>query len=254
MIRPATRCLPECLVATLGMALIGVAVMTPGMALGDHSPPAVQATARQVLADGYFQSQPPGRRDSEAQAVEAEPAGTAERRASNEPLAAEPLDLRSRSAAAQIGIAFLWAMVAIAGLLFAVQTFRLLRSRWRRSQPTGDAPATVHSHPAEADEPPLAAAERLAQAGQTGDAVRRLLLGALEQLRRRAGGSAISPSRTAREILRAAMPARARAALSILVEAEERGRFGGHLVGPAAYRACRACYMRFCAWLGTPAA
>lgn len=177
-----------------------------------------------------------------------------ERPAGNDAHGPEPLDLRTPSAAAQIGTAFLWVLTGVAGLLLALQSFRLLRSHVHRRQRANNDPKMVGVGTAAPDESPLTAADRLAGTEQAADAVRRLLLDTLDQLRFRADRATVAPSRTAREIMRTPMPARARAALSILVESEERGRFGGRIVGLATYRACRACYVRFTAWLGAPTA
>ncbi len=59
MIRPKTLCRRECLHAVLGIALLCAFVAPYNQAYADHRPEAVQATARQVLTDGYFQSRPP---------------------------------------------------------------------------------------------------------------------------------------------------------------------------------------------------
>lgn len=252
MIRPHALHRRECHLAVLGMVLFGVVVTPFNEAYADHRPEAVKATVRHVLADGYFQAYPPGQREAASQAADTEPAALAERPAGTDFHGPEPVDLRTPSAAAQIGTAFLWALTGVAGVLLALQTFRLLRSRVRREQRADTPPGMKGVGTAAPDEPPLTVADRLAQTGQAADAVRRLMLDALDRLRHRAGGATVAPSRTAREIMRIPMPPRARATLSILVESEERSRFGGRVVGLPTYRACRACYVRFTSWLGAP--
>ena len=254
MIRPAVTPLRNCRAASLSLALFCLMAPPFGTAHADHNPDVVRATARQVLADGYFQTRTPGQRESESPATEGEPAAPEERRIEENSQAPQAIDLRNASTAAKIGTAFLWLLAAVAGLLLAFHAFRWLRASWNRRNRTDGVPVTVRVNPAQPDEQPLSAADRMATAGQTADAVRRLLLAAIDGLRRRSGGTATALSQTAREVMRAPMPARARAALSILVESEERSRFGGHLVDTATYRACRVCYIRFAAWLGLPTA
>lgn len=248
MIRPAPRPRRHRLAAALGVAALYVA-QPPYAAWSAVASGEVRATARQVLTNGYYQYQSPGQRDPEALAAEDEIAGSAEDSAADEAVD-QALDRRSASPAGIIGRAFLWLLAAVAGLLFAVQSVRLLLARWRRRRSTAVS-TTVRAQPAVAEDEPLATADGLARAGQDAEAVRRLLLAALDQLRRRLGSQAAAPSLTAREVMRAPMPARSRAALAILVESEERGRFGGRLVVPATYRACRACYLRLADWLRT---
>ena len=251
MTRPIIRRCHHRPAAILAIALFGLALMPAGMAQGERNPDEIRATARRVLADGYYQHQSPGQREAEAPAAESENAGTADPHGTEEAPPGLAVDRRASSAAAQVGTAFLWVMAIVAGLLFAFQSVRLLRNRFGPRSSNAVRPAAVRAHPTESEEPPLAAADRLAKAGLNGEGVRRLLLAALEQLRRQLGGTVAAPSLTAREVMHTPMPARARAALSIMLESEERGRFGGRLVDQASYRACRACYLRFTTWLGT---
>jgi hypothetical protein len=253
MIRPDASRLRRRPDAILGIALSSLILASPDAALAQRDADNVRATARQVLVDGYYQYEAPGQREAPALAAENEISSSADPR-TGEGDAPRVADQRKMSLSSQIGTAFLWVLAGVAGLLFAFQSIRLLRARLRRAPQGATGAAVVRAGAADATEHPLLAADRLAQAGSSGEAVRRLLLAALEALRRRLGGTVAAPALTAREVMRTPMPARARAALAILVESEERGRFGGRVVVPATYRACRACYVRFTAWLEARAA
>lgn len=142
-----------------------------------------------------------------------------------------------------------WILIAA---VVAFLLYRLILALPRRRRKGGAAPSATSEADAaapRADET-LQAADRLAAEGALGEAVHRLLLAAMALLRRRIGQGP-APSWTAREVLRRLdLPARARAALAVMIEAAERDRYGGRPSVPATYKACRACYLRFAAIAG----
>jgi len=132
-----------------------------------------------------------------------------------------PLELLLRTLA--------WSALAVAVVLAAAWLARRLAR----------APADVEVPDAPAAAPvafPIESAEALAGEGRFAEAIHALLLDTLEALTRAAR---LAPSLTSREIAaRAPLPAGARAALSDLVAAVERSRFGGAPAGEEDFRAC----------------
>jgi hypothetical protein len=133
----------------------------------------------------------------------------------------------------------LWTAVAVAGVL-AISWLARRLSRAPSDVEVPDAPAATPLAI------PVASAEALAREGRFAEAIHVLLLDTLEALSRAAR---LAPSLTSREILaRVPLPARAREALTDLVAAVERSRFGGADAGEEDYRSCLG---RFHAFLDT---
>ncbi len=139
-----------------------------------------------------------------------------------------------------------YAAVAVLAALLCIWIVRLLLAR-RAREVTEEAAA---GEAAELDVR-LDGPDRLAAAGRHAEAIHQLLLETLAALSR---ASRLPPSFTSREVLeRAVLPGRAREALSALVLAVERSRFGGEPAGEADYRACQARFEEFLAsWRAPP--
>jgi hypothetical protein len=136
----------------------------------------------------------------------------------------------------------LWTAVAVAAVL-AVSWLA------RRLAPAPADAAVPDAAPAAPAAAPAGSAEALAREGRFSEAIHALLLEALEALSRAAR---LAPSLTSREIAAGArVPAAAREALSDLVAAVERSRFGGAAAGEEDWRACRLRARGFLeAWRG----
>jgi hypothetical protein len=197
-------------------------------------PPAAAQTAEQVraalaevLRDGDLQQELPSRAASLPERTGAEAPAPAP--SSPEARMTLPSNLK-------------WLLLGLLLLGAAVFLVRALRDR----RPVARAaPAPAPAAPAAAPEPAAVAAEgpreeadRLAAEGRLAEAVHRLLLDALELLRRR--GEALAPALTAREILRRVrLPAAEGEALGQLVALVERCWFGGQPTSLDDYRRCR---------------
>jgi hypothetical protein len=194
-------------------------------------PPAAAQTAEQVraalaevLRDGDLQQELPSRAASLPERTGAEAPAPAP--SSPEARMTLPSNLK-------------WLLLGLLLLGAAVFLVRALRDRRPVPRSTAaPAPAAAPEPAAVAAEGPREEADRLAAEGRLAEAVHRLLLDALELLRRR--GEALAPALTAREILRRVrLPAAEGEALGQLVALVERCWFGGQPTSLDDYRRCR---------------
>lgn len=188
------------------------------------------AVAREILDAGTYQTELP-----EAELPEAEPPPAVPDRPPQRSFALGP-----------IADALLW-LVVVGGaalLVYSIVTHPGIRRRLRRWRGDED---THEARPAAGvveDAPPasVAEADSLAREGRLDEAVHVLLLRAIEELRAQLDPS-LPESLTSREVLRRlSLPAAARSALRLLVEAVERSLFGGRPTRPEDYEACRRSY------------
>lgn len=112
-------------------------------------------------------------------------------------------------------------------------------------------PPTASPRPGRARGGVVPDADALAREGRFTEAIHALLLRALAELGRRAGGTAPPAALTSREVLQSTtLAAEVRAALASIVAAVEWAHFGGRAAGRDEYEACLAEYRRFRdAWL-----
>ncbi|MFO1056726.1 MAG: DUF4129 domain-containing protein [Dongiaceae bacterium] len=185
----------------------------------------VRAALADVMRDGDLQQELPSRSFSPPRATD----GQAPTPAPEEPA--------SRT---KLSSWLLWLLLALGLGCGAVVLGRVL-SGWRpasRRRPVPAAPATAAPAAPATPAAPSEEADRLAAEGRLAEAVHRLLLDALELLRRR--GEALAPALTAREILRRVRPPAAEGeALGLLVPLVERCWFGSARPTLEEYRRCR---------------
>jgi hypothetical protein len=148
-------------------------------------------------------------------------------------------------------------ILALGGVLFALYHLRDVIPGWfgrsaRGWTQEGEGGTLA---PAAAAAAVMREADELARAGLYGEAMHRLLLKSLADIRRRLGLS-FSDSLTSREILgRARLPANGNEALRDIVLRVELSYFGERPAGPADYEACRRRFDELAAALdaGAPA-
>jgi hypothetical protein len=137
-----------------------------------------------------------------------------------------------------------WLLLGLLGALIGYGLFQLIKSyidRPRADDVETDAPEMIDID-AQAAQLWMNDAEALASRGLYGDAVRHLLLNAIDFLRKRAG-KPIPRAWTAREIqTQLPITVLARALLQLLVQTVERAYFAGRDISEAEFVRCRDSY------------
>lgn len=220
---------------SLRAALIAVAIAVavivplPAQDAGDE--------VREIAARGGYQLALPGADDP------ASGSGTATRRDATRELPANPMDTIPRGSAGDAQ-PVLWIVLGVVAAIAAVLGVRRATHRSRRdvSFRAGPAAPASASHDDLAAGTPLTDAERLAQSGRFAEAVRLLLTGTIDALRRH-GTTSVPRSMTGRELARSA-PLRdaVRGALVTLVDEVERTLFAGRDAGTEDFARCVSAF------------
>ena len=235
----------------VGLLLWGLGVgaglgVTPAGAVVMPNDGAIHQTVRDVLGDADYQTDLPGGRTGGGGEVDPP----------------KPLPQKGNLTFFQLPAEILGVVLRIAGLaglvLLVVYMVREAPRLFGQARRELDHLATLEddrlaSGSSLAGAVGLVEADLLAERGYYGEAVRLLLLGCLEDLRR-AFRLAHFASMTSREILvRVTLPEALRVALMTIVSAEELSQFGGRACNEAIWRTCRESYQQFSAGLGATA-
>jgi hypothetical protein len=139
-----------------------------------------------------------------------------------------------------------WLLLGVLGVFIGYGIFQLVKSymdRPRADDEATDSPEMIDID-AQAAQNWMDDAEALASRGQYGDAVRHLLLKAIDFLKKRAG-KPIPRAWTAREIqTQLPITVLARALLQLLVQTVERAHFAGRDISEAEFIRCRDSYQQ----------
>ena len=209
-----------------GVLAVTILALTPTAAPAETA----RSVLDGVLAGGQYQTEMPDTPET-----------------SDAPSPLEPRSPPKESYSGSVGETLLWVLIAAAAVLLVAFLVKLARE-WRPEAVVADAAVTLPTGDgAPVASRSLAAADRLAAAGDFGEAVHVLLLSGLDALRR-SRAAAATASLTSREVLqRAALPEAASSALSHLVATAELSHFGGRAMSQGDYRVCRDAYVRLAA-------
>lgn len=227
------------LITALLWAVIGV----EGAALALDDP---VAAARDILADGRYQTALPGFENDQGDPVVVKPEPPEDRSTERSRFwsLADLLQMLPEDVRTAVKI-LVWVLLALAALALLAYLFKLISGYGRSADVTADGPDAVD--PAD-DSPAMAAgllaeADRHAARGDWAAAIHLLLLGTWFRLGDRL--EARWPvSLTSRELIDSPdLPDPTRAAVARLVRAVEQTRFAGRAGSQALYRDCRAVFV-----------
>ncbi len=218
----------------------------------------IRQAQRVVLSDSVYQTELPGRVAPPRNRLPERPQQrwveptTTPQRGGNRPVRrrnqGRPADIRGQLAddvdGNQIGRALAWTLFCVLGLVLVAALIRNMRG-FTRDVRRQQAPGAPTPPTPLALTRPLTESERLAAAGDYGEAIHILLLETLSELGTRIPGS-VHRSWTSREILaRSPLGEDARGALGMLVRSVEASLFGHADVGPGDYDRSREAFENF---------